>query len=95
MINDILKKIERCLDIYLNSVRILVEMLFGPANLLALTFEMISIISSFVQGKMENECWLSGGKYSKNVLNENGTSDRNSGANEQKKISKYLQLFAD
>ena len=70
-------------------------MLFGPANLLALTFEIISIISSFVQGKMENECWLGGGKYSKNVLNETGTSDRNSGANEQKKIPKYLQLFAD
>ena len=50
-------------------------MLFGPAEFLGLKLEIISIISSFVQGEMKNECWLAGSKYSENLLYENGTSD--------------------
>ena len=76
MANDILKMIERCSDISsVSSLRILVGMLFGPADFLGLKFEIVSIISSFVQGEMKNESWLGGGKYSKKVLFENGTSD--------------------
>ena len=68
--------IERCLDISsVSSLKILVEMLFGLADFLGLKFEIILIISSFVQGEMKNESWLGGGKYSKKVLYENGTSD--------------------
>ena len=68
--------IERYLYIpSVSSLRILVGMLFGPANFLGLKFEIILIISYFVQGEMKNESWLGGGKYSKKVLYENGTSD--------------------
>ena len=68
--------IERCSDISsVSSLRILVGMLFGPADFLGFKLEIISIISSFVQGEMKNESWLGGGKYSKKVLYENGTSD--------------------
>ena len=74
--NDILKMIERCSNISsVSSLRILVGMLFGPANFLGLKFEIILIISSFVQGEMKNESGLGGGKYSKNVLYANGISD--------------------
>ena len=58
-----------------SNLRILVGMLFGPANFLGLKFEIILIISYFVQGEMKNESWLGGGKYSKNILYENGTSN--------------------
>ena len=72
--NDVLKMIERFLDISsVSSLRILVGMLFGPDNFVGLKFEIISIISSFAQGKMKTESWLSGGKYQKKVLYENGT----------------------
>ena len=65
MANDV-KMIERCSDISsLSSLRIWVGMRFGPADLLGLQFEIISIISSFVQGEMKIEFWLGGGKYSK------------------------------
>ena len=59
------------------SFRILVGMPLGPVDFLGLKFEIISIISSFVQGEMKTESWLvlSGGKYSNNLLYENGTSD--------------------
>ena len=68
--------IERYSDISsVSSLRILVGMLFGPAEFLGLKFEIISIISSFVQGEMKNESWLGGGQSSKNVLYKNGTSD--------------------
>ena len=40
---------------------------------------------------MKNESWLGGGKYSENLLNENGTSDWTSATTEQKKL---LKLFA-
>ena len=74
--NDILKMIERVADTSsLSSLRILVGMLFGRADFLGLKFEIISIISSFVQGEMKNESQLGGVKYSKKVLQENGTSD--------------------
>ena len=67
--NEILKVIERCSDISsLSSLRVLVGMLFGPADFLGLKFEILSIISSFVQGKMKNECRLGGGKNSKNIF---------------------------
>ena len=67
---------ERCSFISsLRNLRILMGILFGPADLLGLKFVIISIISSFVQGEMKNESWLGGGKYSKNVLYENRTSD--------------------
>ena len=78
MANDVLKMIERCSDIYLLAVLgFFVGMLFGPAEFLGLKFEIISIISSFVQGEMKNVSWLGGGKYSKKKekLYENGTSD--------------------
>ena len=68
--------IERCSDISSeSSLWILVGMLFGPADFLGFKLEIISIISSFVQGEMKNESWLGGGKYSKKVLYENCTSD--------------------
>ena len=70
--------IERCSDISsVSSLRTLVGLLFSSANFLGLKFEIISIISSFVQGEMKTESWLvlSGGKYSNNLLYENGTSD--------------------
>ena len=71
--------IERCSDISsVSSLRTLVGLLFSSANFLGLKFEIISIISSFVQGEMKNVSWLGGGKYSKKKkkkLNENGTSD--------------------
>ena len=58
--------IERRSDILsLSSLRILVGMLFGPADFFSLKFEIILIISSFVEGEMEKESWLGGGKYSK------------------------------
>ena len=66
-------------------------MLFGPADFLGLKLEIISIISSFVQSDMKNESWLGGGKYSENLLYENGTSGWTSAATEQKKL---LKLFA-
>ena len=54
--------IERYSDMSsVNSLRILVGMLFGPADFLGLKFEIISIITSFVQGEMKNESWLGGG----------------------------------
>ena len=61
-----------------SSLRILVGMLLDPADFLCLRFEIISIISSIVQGEMKNESSLGGGKYSKYMkyfLYENGTSD--------------------
>ena len=62
---------------FVTSFRILVRMPFGHVDFLGLKFEIISIISSFVQGEMKTESWLvlSGGKYSNNLLYENGTSD--------------------
>ena len=66
-------------------------MAFGSADFLGLKLEIISIISSFVQSDMKNESWLGGGKYSENLLYENGTSDWTSAATEQKKL---LKLFA-
>ena len=64
--NHILKMIERCSNISsVSSLRILVEMLFGPADFLGLKFDIISIISSFVHGEIKNESRLGGGKYSK------------------------------
>ena len=61
--------IERCSDISsVSKFRILVGMLFGPTNFLGSEFEIISIISSFVQGKTKIESWLGGGKYSKDLL---------------------------
>ena len=54
--NAILRMIERCSDISsLSSPRILVAMLVGPANFSGLKFEIVSIISCFVQSKMKNE----------------------------------------
>ena len=41
---------------------------------------------------MKNESWLGGGKYSKKVLYENGTSDRTPVATEQKKSFKVLAI---
>ena len=74
--NDVLKMIERCSDISpVSSLRILVGMLFGPADFLGFKLEIILIISSFVEGEMKNESWLGGGKYSENLLYEHGTSD--------------------
>ena len=68
--------IERCSDMSSISIlRILVGMLFGPSDFLGLKFEIISIISFFVEGEMKNESWLGGVKYSKKVLYENDTSD--------------------
>ena len=68
--------IERCSDISsVSGLRILVGMLYDPANFLGLKLEIISIISCFAQGEMKNESWLGGGKYSKNLLYENDTSD--------------------
>ena len=64
---------------------------FGHVDFLGLKFEIISIISSFVQGEMKNVSWLGGGKYSKKKLNENGTSDWASAATGQKKL---LKVFA-
>ena len=64
MANHVLKIVERCLDISsVSSPRILVGMLLGPADFLGLNREIISIISSFEQGEMKKESWLSGGKY--------------------------------
>ena len=75
-IPDVLKMIERCSDISsVSSLRILVGMLFGPADFFGLKLKIISIISSFVQGEMKNDSWLGGGKYSEKLLYENGTSD--------------------
>ena len=56
-----------------NDVLKMVEMLFGPTDFLVLKFEIILIISSFIQGEMKIESWLRGGKYSKNLLYENHT----------------------
>ena len=90
--NDVLKRIERCSDISsVSSLWILVGMLFGPAEFLGLKLEIILIISSFVQDEMKNESWLGGGKYSENLLYENGTSDWTSAATEQQKL---LKVFA-
>ena len=50
-------------------------MLFGLGGFLDFKFEIISIITPFVQGEMKNKSWLGGGKYSKKVLDENGTSE--------------------
>ena len=61
--------------IIISSLRILVEILFGPANFFGLKLKIISIIYSFVQGEMKNDLWLGGGKYSEKLLYENGTSD--------------------
>ena len=55
-------------------------MLFGPTDFLGIKFEIISIISFPVQREMKNESWLGGGKYSKGLLYENGTSDWTSAA---------------
>ena len=69
--NVVLKMIERCSNISsASSLRILVWMLFGPADFLGLKFEIISIIFSFVQGQMKSKSWLGGDKYSKNLLYE-------------------------
>ena len=81
MANIILKIIERCSDIsFLSSLKILVGMLFGPANFLGLKFEIMLFFSSLVQSEIKNKSWLSGGKYFKNAFYENGTSDRTSAA---------------
>ena len=81
--------IERCSDVaFLSSLRILVEMLFGPVYLLALKFEIASIISSFVQDEMKIRSWLGGDRYWKSVLHEIVTSDWST---EQKRL---LQVFA-
>ena len=56
-----------------NDVLKMVEMLFGPTDFLVLKFEIILIISSFIQGEMKIESWLGGGKYSKNIFYENDT----------------------
>ena len=62
--------------IILSSLRILVGILFGPANFFGLKLKIILIIYSFVQGEMKNDLWLGGGgKYSEKLLYENGTSD--------------------
>ena len=54
MANDLLKLIERCLDMsHVSSLRILVGMLLDSANFLGFTFEIISIISFFAQGEMK------------------------------------------
>ena len=75
MANDVLKMIERCSDISpVSSLRILVGMLFGPADFLGFKLEIILIISSFVEGEMKNESWLGGGKYSEKLLYEHDTS---------------------
>ena len=50
---------------FVTSFRILVRMPFGHVDFLGLKFEIISIISSFVQGEMKNVSWLGRGKYSK------------------------------
>ena len=61
--NDALKMIERYLDISsVSSHRILVGILLVLPIFLGLKFEIISIISSFVQGEMKNETWLDGRK---------------------------------
>ena len=53
--NDILKMIERCSDTSsLGILKILVGMLFGPAKFLGLKFEIVSIISSFVQDETKS-----------------------------------------
>ena len=84
--------IERCSDISsASSLRILVGMLFYPADFLGLKLEIILIISSFVQGEIKNQSWSGGGKYSKKVLHENGTSDSTSAATKRMKL---LKLFA-
>ena len=91
--NDVLKMIERCSDISsVSSLGILVGMLFGPADFLGVKYEIISIISSFVQSQMKNESWIGGGKYSKNLLYESGTSDSTSAATEQKKLLKVYAI---
>ena len=59
----------------LSSLRILVGMLFSPTEFLILKFETILIISFSVPGDSKSESWIDGGKYSKNVLHGNGTSD--------------------
>ena len=57
--SDTLKMIERCSDILsLSSLRVFEVMLFCLTDCLDLRFEIISIISSFVQGEMKNESWL-------------------------------------
>ena len=89
--NDVLKMIERCSDISpVSSLRILVGMLFGPADFLGFKLEIILIISSFVEGEMKNESWLGGGKYSEKLLYEHDTSDWTSAAAEQKKLLKSV-----
>ena len=54
-------------------LKMMVEMLFGPTDFLILKFEIVLIISSFIQGEMKIESWLRGGKYSKNLFYENHT----------------------
>ena len=62
--NDALKMIERYLDISsVSSHRILVGILLVLPIFLGLKFEIISIISSFVQGEMKSETRLDGRKY--------------------------------
>ena len=58
--------IERCLDILpcdVSSLRILARMLFGHTYFLGLKFEVILIISSFVQRQAKIESSLGDGKY--------------------------------
>ena len=87
--NDILKMIERVADTSsLSSLRILVGMLFGRADFLGLKFEIISIISSFVQGEMKNESWLGSVKYSKKCYRKMAPLTE---LTEQKKL---LKVFA-
>ena len=50
-------------------------MLFSPTEFLILKFETILIISFSVPGGSKSESWIDGGKYPKNVLYGNGTSD--------------------
>ena len=53
--NDILKMIERCSDISsLGILKIWLGMLFGPAKFLGLKFEIVLIISSFVQDEIKS-----------------------------------------
>ena len=55
VVNDMFKMIASCSYISsLSSLRIFIGMLFGPADLLGLKFEIIYIMSSFVQGEVRN-----------------------------------------
>ena len=70
---------ERCSDISpVSSLRILVGILFDPADFLGLKFKIIWIISSIVQGEMKNESWLDtvANRRFKAVQGSNKSKDR-------------------